>query len=76
MHGGIRPRANGRVGAGVEDRASTETWTDDRRAWPAFAANAFDRLVTSGKTFAEFQVRNIETTLRNLKRELEQAHTP
>ncbi|MCF2435067.1 SRPBCC family protein [Streptomyces thinghirensis] len=54
----------------------TETWTDDRRTWPAFAANAFDRLVTSGKTFAEFQVRNIETTLRNLKRELEQARTP
>ncbi|MGW7282957.1 SRPBCC family protein [Streptomyces sp. NPDC054844] len=54
----------------------TETWTDDRRAWPAFAANAFDRLVISGKTFAEFQVRNIETTLRNLKRELEQARTP
>ncbi|WP_399881866.1 SRPBCC family protein [Streptomyces sp. BBFR51] len=49
----------------------TESWTDDRRAWPTFAANAFDRLVTPGRTFAEFQVRNIETTLRNLKRELE-----
>ncbi|MEU9734589.1 SRPBCC family protein [Streptomyces sp. NPDC048002] len=49
----------------------TETWTDDRRAWPTFAANLFDRLVTSGRTFADFQTRNIEVTLRNLKRELE-----
>ncbi|MFJ3669732.1 SRPBCC family protein [Streptomyces sp. NPDC090106] len=49
----------------------TETWTDDRRRWPDFVANAFDRLATSGHTFAAFQARNIETTLRNLKRELE-----
>ncbi|MEB3965006.1 SRPBCC family protein [Streptomyces kunmingensis] len=49
----------------------TETWTDDRRSWPAFVANAFDRVATSGKTFAVFQQRNIEVTLRNLKRELE-----
>ncbi|MGW5639586.1 SRPBCC family protein [Streptomyces sp. NPDC003832] len=49
----------------------TETWTDDRRAWPTFVANAFDRVVTSGRTFADFQTRNIEVTLRNLKRELE-----
>ncbi|MDF3300274.1 SRPBCC family protein [Streptomyces tropicalis] len=49
----------------------TETWTDDRRSWPTFAANAFDRLATRGSTFAEFQVRNIDTTLRNLKRVLE-----
>ncbi|MGY0490273.1 SRPBCC family protein [Streptomyces sp. WG-D5] len=52
----------------------TETWTDDRRAWPTFAANAFDRVATSGKTFAVFQKRNIEVTLRNLKRELELQH--
>ncbi|MFD7293122.1 SRPBCC family protein [Streptomyces sp. NPDC059897] len=49
----------------------TETWTDDRRAWPTFAANAFDRVATPGKTFAAFQGRNIAATLRNLKRELE-----
>ncbi|MFD7609928.1 SRPBCC family protein [Streptomyces sp. NPDC059828] len=49
----------------------TETWTDDRRAWPAFVANAFDRVVTAGSTFADFQARNIDATLRNLKRELE-----
>ncbi|MEV1025733.1 SRPBCC family protein [Streptomyces sp. NPDC050264] len=49
----------------------TETWTDDRRAWPTFVANTFDRVATSGKTFAVFQQRNIDVTLRNLKRELE-----
>ncbi|MFF9765814.1 SRPBCC family protein [Streptomyces sp. NPDC014636] len=49
----------------------TETWTDDRRAWPAFAAHLFDRVVTGGRTFAEFQVGNIDATLHNLKRELE-----
>ncbi|MEU7424940.1 SRPBCC family protein [Streptomyces sp. NPDC048362] len=49
----------------------TETWTDDRRAWPAFVAGVFDRVVTGGRTFAEFQVGNIDRTLRNLKRELE-----
>ncbi|MEU6674968.1 SRPBCC family protein [Streptomyces sp. NPDC046853] len=51
----------------------TETWTDDRRSWPAFAANAFDRVATGGKTFAVFQVGNIDRTLKNLKREFETA---
>lgn len=59
------------VGSGTR---VTETWTDDRRAWPAFVANAFDRVATSGKTFAVFQKRNIELTLHNLKRELEGEH--
>ncbi|MGV9318644.1 SRPBCC family protein [Streptomyces sp. NPDC003660] len=49
----------------------TETWTDDRRTWPDLAAGVFDRIVTSGSTFADFQTRNIRATLRNLKRELE-----
>ncbi|MFS8204145.1 SRPBCC family protein [Streptomyces sp. CWNU-52B] len=49
----------------------TETWTDDRRSWPTLVANAFDRMATGGKTFAAFQVGNIDRTLRNLKRELE-----
>ncbi|QKW25341.1 SRPBCC family protein [Streptomyces seoulensis] len=53
----------------------TETWTDDRRRWPDAVAHAFDRIVTSGKTFAQFQTRNIDITLRNLKRELEKAHS-
>ncbi|MFC8131230.1 SRPBCC family protein [Streptomyces sp. NPDC057302] len=51
----------------------TETWTDDRRSWPTFVANGFDRLATGGKTFAAFQVGNIDRTLKNLKRELEAA---
>ncbi|MFJ4714266.1 SRPBCC family protein [Streptomyces sp. NPDC088785] len=51
----------------------TETWTDDRRGWPDAVAQVFDRLVTSGHTFADFQTRNIDRTLQNLKRELERA---
>ncbi|MGW2959407.1 SRPBCC family protein [Streptomyces sp. NPDC001220] len=79
--GRTRPRLRGPIAtweyrfepAGRGTRV-TETWTDDRRAWPAFVAGAFDRLVTSGSTFADFQVRNIDKTLRNLKRELERDH--
>ncbi|MER5733898.1 SRPBCC family protein [Streptomyces sp. NPDC002138] len=51
----------------------TETWTDDRRSWPDPVANAFDRVATRGHTFADFQRRNIRTTLRNLKAALEAA---
>ncbi|WP_432109153.1 SRPBCC family protein [Streptomyces sp. AA1529] len=50
----------------------TETWTDDRRSWPDPVAGVFDRIATGGSTFAAFQIRNIDRTLRNLKRELEQ----
>lgn len=50
----------------------TETWIDDRRSWPTFLANLFDRIVTRGHTFADFQRRNIRTTLRNLKSALEE----
>ncbi len=49
----------------------TETWTDDRRSWPDALARVFDAVVTSGHTFADFQQRNICTTLRGLKRALE-----
>ncbi|WP_329096007.1 SRPBCC family protein [Streptomyces sp. NBC_01439] len=51
----------------------TETWTDDRRSWPDFAAHAFDRVATREHTFADFQRRNIAATLRNLKKALEPA---
>ncbi|MFG2430654.1 SRPBCC family protein [Streptomyces sp. NPDC048590] len=50
----------------------TETWTDNRRAWPDVVANAFDRVATRGHTFAEFQRGNIRTTLERLKKALEQ----
>ncbi|MEU3720977.1 SRPBCC family protein [Streptomyces californicus] len=49
----------------------TETWTDDRRRWPDAVANVFDRVATGGKTFAQFQVGNIRTTLKRLKEALE-----
>lgn len=49
----------------------TETWTDDRRSWPDSVVGAFDRIATRGHTFADFQVGNIDRTLRNLKRDLE-----
>ncbi|MFD4787216.1 SRPBCC family protein, partial [Streptomyces sp. NPDC058459] len=52
----------------------TETWTDDRRTWPDFAAGVFDRVVTSGRTFADLRTRDIRVTLRDLKRELERQH--
>ncbi|GGX62542.1 SRPBCC family protein [Streptomyces fructofermentans] len=62
-----------RDGAGTR---VTETWTDDRRSWPDLVAHAFDRVATGGRTFADFQVGNIDRTLRKLKRELEAAPRP
>ncbi|MEW1612548.1 MULTISPECIES: SRPBCC family protein [unclassified Streptomyces] len=50
----------------------TETWTDDRRSWPDFLANGFDRVATGGKTFAQFQRGNIRTTLKRLKAAVEE----
>ncbi|MFF2555047.1 SRPBCC family protein [Nocardia sp. NPDC058058] len=46
----------------------TETWNDDRTGWPDSVAAVFDRIVTSGKSFADFQRGNIHVTLRNLQR--------
>ncbi|WP_072806901.1 SRPBCC family protein [Rhodococcoides yunnanense] len=45
----------------------TETWTDDRTKWPDALTPVFDKIVTGGKTFPEFQRRNIRTTLDNLR---------
>ncbi|NUK05344.1 SRPBCC family protein [Streptomyces lunaelactis] len=78
--GGRRPLVPGRIAsweyrfeaAGGGTRV-TETWTDDRRSWPDFLANAFDRMATRGDTFADFQRRNIRTTLTNLKTAMESA---
>jgi hypothetical protein len=44
-----------------------ETWTDGRRRWPDALAAVFDRVVTGGSTFADFQRRNIAGTLAKLK---------
>ena len=49
----------------------TETWTDGRANWPDRVANFFDKFATGGRTFAEFQRRNIAKTLANLKADLE-----
>ena len=48
----------------------TETWTDNRR-WPDGVAAAFDRFVTRGQLFHDFQRRNIATTLERLKADFE-----
>jgi uncharacterized protein YndB with AHSA1/START domain len=49
----------------------TETWTDDRRAWPDAVAAVFDRIATGGSTFAAFQEGNIRRTLERLKADVE-----
>ena len=48
----------------------TESWHDDR-PWPDFLAALTDPILTGSKTFADFQRRNIATTLARLKSELE-----
>ena len=53
----------------------TETWTDDR-PWPDAVANVADRVLTRGSTFADFQRRNIRTTLDRLKADVESAPAP
>lgn len=50
----------------------TETWTDARRSWPDAVLNAFDTVATGGHTFAEFNRRNIETSLRRLRQAVEE----
>lgn len=47
-----------------------ETWRDNRR-WSDARAARFDRIVTGGRLFHEFQARNIRRTLDRLKSDLE-----
>lgn len=49
----------------------TESWTDGRSAWPDVLAACFDRVVTGGHLFADFQRRNIARTLAALKADVE-----
>lgn len=49
----------------------TETWTDNRTGWPDRAAAVFDKIVTGGQLFSDFQRRNIARTLKRLKSETE-----
>lgn len=48
----------------------TETWRDNR-SWSDARAARFDRVVTGGRLFHEFQARNIRRTLDRLKADLE-----
>lgn len=52
----------------------TETWTDGRTSWPDWLAAVFDRGVTGGRSFAQFQRGNIRRTLTAMKAEFEQAN--
>lgn len=58
---------------GLDDGSTrvTETWTDDR-GWPDRVAAIFDKAVTGGSLFADFQKKNIRRTLDRLQRELTQ----
>lgn len=49
----------------------TETWTDNRTRWPDVVASVFDRAMTGGHLFADFQRRNIARTLARLKADLD-----
>jgi uncharacterized protein YndB with AHSA1/START domain len=49
----------------------TETWTDDRRKWPDWTAWLFDRIVTRGRSFADFQRLNVHRTLMAMKDDFE-----
>ena len=49
----------------------TETWTDDRRKWPDWTAWVFDRIVTRGHSFADFQRLNVHRTLMAMKDDFE-----
>ncbi|OMH33118.1 SRPBCC family protein [Tersicoccus sp. Bi-70] len=49
----------------------TETWQDDRTTWSDAWAARFDRFVTKGRLFHEFQAGNIRRTLARLKADLE-----
>ena len=49
----------------------TETWTDGRSTWPDWLSAAFDRAVTGGQLFADFQRKNIHRTLSTMRSEFE-----
>ena len=49
----------------------TETWTDGRKGWPDWLAGGFDKVVTGGKAFADFQRLNIRRTLDRMKTDFE-----
>ena len=77
--GARSPLVRGRIATWAYDFESvdggtrvTETWTDGRTKWPDAVAAVFDRTVTGGKLFAEFQQGNIRRTLAAMKADFEQ----
>lgn len=48
----------------------------DRGTWPDVLVRAFDAVATGGHTFADFQQRNIRSTLSRLKQVLESSTPP
>lgn len=74
--GARSPKINGGIATWVyefEENGSrtrvTETWNDDRTSWPDWMAAIFDRVVTGGRSFADFQRLNIRRTLTAMKDE-------
>ena len=53
----------------------TETWTDHRTSWPDWVAALFDKAVTGGRLFSDFQRRNIASTLAAMKADFEEPAT-
>lgn len=51
----------------------TESWTDGRTRWPDAVASRFDRVVTGGRLFSDFQRGNIARTLAALRADIERA---
>lgn len=49
----------------------TEIWTDLRTRWPDWSAAIFDKAVTGGRLFSDFQRRNISRTLAAMKADFE-----
>ncbi|MGP9845873.1 SRPBCC family protein [Brachybacterium sp. 107] len=54
----------------------TETWTDGRTRWPDAVASRFDRFVTGGRLFSDFQRGNIARTLAALRADVEGTPRP
>ncbi|MGO2822364.1 MAG: SRPBCC family protein [Brachybacterium tyrofermentans] len=51
----------------------TESWADGRTRWPDAVAARFDRFVTGGQLFSDFQRGNIARTLAALRADVEGA---
>lgn len=76
------PKINGHIATWVYEFEDidgrtrvTETWNDDRTTWPDWVAAGIDRVLTRGRSFADFQRLNIHRTLTTMKDEFAAAET-